>query len=66
MTGTGFGAFTEAEGLALLDATVTAPVAALVPVKLELGVLARRADADEPPHLLRGLLRSPSRRTAAL
>ncbi|MEH1016743.1 SDR family NAD(P)-dependent oxidoreductase [Micromonospora sp. CPCC 206060] len=65
MTGTGFGAFTEAEGLALLDATVTAPVAALVPVKLELGVLARRADADEPPHLLRGLIRSSARRAAA-
>ncbi|WP_280116913.1 type I polyketide synthase [Micromonospora echinofusca] len=65
MAGTGFGAFTGAEGLALLDATVTAPVAALVPVKLELGVLARRADADEPPHLLRGLVRSSSRRAAA-
>ncbi|MGW0754800.1 SDR family NAD(P)-dependent oxidoreductase, partial [Streptomyces sp. NPDC002587] len=48
-------------GLALFDAALRSGAAATVPVRLDLGVL--RAQAEEPPALLRGLVRTPGRRT---
>ncbi|MGW7104497.1 SDR family NAD(P)-dependent oxidoreductase, partial [Streptomyces sp. NPDC054883] len=50
-------------GLALFDAALASGEAATVPVLLDLAVL--RAHADEPPALLRRLVRAPGRRTTA-
>ncbi|GAB3823415.1 hypothetical protein GCM10027610_000310 [Dactylosporangium cerinum] len=61
--GSGFPPLAPAEGLALLDAALAAPAAALVPTGLDLTVLTAAA-AGLPP-LLRGLVRAPSRRAAA-
>ncbi|MEV7523952.1 SDR family NAD(P)-dependent oxidoreductase [Streptomyces sp. NPDC091371] len=49
-------------GLALFDAALRSGAAATVPVRLDLAVL--RTHADETPALLRGLVRTPGRRTA--
>ncbi|NLU76783.1 SDR family NAD(P)-dependent oxidoreductase, partial [Streptomyces sp. HNM0575] len=51
-----------AEGLELFDAALAADEAALVPVRLDLAVF--RARGEVPP-LLRGLIRTRTRRTAA-
>ncbi|WP_345006251.1 SDR family NAD(P)-dependent oxidoreductase, partial [Streptosporangium album] len=52
-----------AEGLALFDACLAVPAATLVPIRLDLAVL--RARADGVPAMLRGLVRTPLRRTAS-
>ncbi|MET9826557.1 type I polyketide synthase [Streptomyces sp. NPDC006349] len=59
----GFRPLTAAEGLALLDASVASNLPVLVPVRLDHGALRRRG--DDLPALLRGLVRTPARRTAA-
>ncbi|MEU7385056.1 MULTISPECIES: type I polyketide synthase, partial [unclassified Streptomyces] len=52
------------EGLALFDATLSADHAVLVPTRLDLGALRRRAaSGDEVAPLLRGLVRSRRRAT---
>uniref|UniRef100_UPI00068F0193 type I polyketide synthase n=1 Tax=Sciscionella sediminilitoris TaxID=1445613 RepID=UPI00068F0193 len=61
----GFGALTEAEGLALFDAALTVETPVPVPVKLDLPVLRSLARTAEPPSVLRGLVRVPNRRGAA-
>ncbi|MFD3917111.1 type I polyketide synthase, partial [Streptomyces sp. NPDC058603] len=54
----------SAEGLALFDAAGSTGRAALVPVPLDLAVLQRQARSAPVPHLLRGLVRGTTRRTA--
>ncbi|MET8976362.1 SDR family NAD(P)-dependent oxidoreductase [Streptomyces sp. NPDC004539] len=56
----GSGALTAEEGLALLDAALASGRTAVVPAKLDTARLPRPV-----PHLLRGLVREPARRTAA-
>nr|CAQ52624.1 type I polyketide synthase, modules 7-8 [Streptomyces violaceoruber] len=51
------------EGLALLDAGARAADAALVPVRLDLAALAAQGRDGTLPPLLRGLVRTPSKRT---
>ncbi|MFC3540716.1 type I polyketide synthase, partial [Couchioplanes caeruleus subsp. azureus] len=63
MTRAGLPPLTQEQGLALFDAALAIPAATLVPVRLDLGAL--RARGDVPP-LLRGLVRGPSRRAAAV
>ncbi|MEV0696200.1 beta-ketoacyl synthase N-terminal-like domain-containing protein, partial [Streptomyces sp. NPDC050388] len=54
------------EGLSLFDAGLASATAALVPVSLDLSVMRRTAaQGGEIPYLLRGLVRTPQRRTAA-
>ncbi|WP_106238009.1 type I polyketide synthase [Allonocardiopsis opalescens] len=57
-------ALADAEGLELFDAALAAGDPVLVPVKWDLALL-RRAEADEVPWLLRGLVGRPARRAAA-
>ncbi|MFE5868504.1 SDR family NAD(P)-dependent oxidoreductase [Streptomyces roseifaciens] len=59
----GIGALDPADGLALLDAALLAGAATLVPVKLDLAALRRRA--DDVPAVLRGLVAAPPRREAS-
>ncbi|MDF5757172.1 type I polyketide synthase [Spongiactinospora sp. TRM90649] len=59
----GFPALTGHEGMALLDAALRSALAVTVPTGLNRAVLA--AQADDLPHLLRGLVRGPARRTAS-
>ncbi|MEU5053668.1 type I polyketide synthase, partial [Streptomyces sp. NPDC021096] len=54
-------ALSEEQGVALFDAAVATRAAVLLPVRLDLPVL--RAQGDVPP-LLRGLIRTPARRSA--
>ncbi|WP_433789721.1 SDR family NAD(P)-dependent oxidoreductase [Actinoplanes sp. CA-252034] len=54
--------FDAVSGAAAFDAAVTAPVAAVVPIRLDLAAV--RA-AGEVPHLLRGLVRPTTTRVAA-
>ncbi len=58
----GFGALTSDQGLALFDLALTVDEASLVPIRLDLATM-RTAVADAMvPALLRGLVRTPSRR----
>ncbi len=59
----GMPAMSTDEGLALFDAAVAAGRATTVPVRLDLDALRRRTDAL--PAVLRGLVRTPARPTAA-
>ncbi|WP_188307687.1 type I polyketide synthase, partial [Streptomyces sp. CBMA123] len=54
-------ALSEADGTALFDAALARPEAVLLPVRLDLPAL--RAQGEVPP-LLRGLIRTPTRRAA--
>ncbi|MFH8979129.1 type I polyketide synthase, partial [Streptomyces sp. NPDC017890] len=58
----GFGALTSEHGLELLDVASLVDEAALVPIPVNTDVLARGGDV---PPLLRGLVRTSARRTAA-
>ncbi|MFC9249523.1 SDR family NAD(P)-dependent oxidoreductase [Streptomyces sp. NPDC057136] len=60
----GVAALTSDEGLALLDTAEALDEAVLVPVRLDLPGLRELARADALPPLLRGLVRTPARRTA--
>jgi mycoketide-CoA synthase len=55
----------EVDGLALLDAALAAGRPNAVPAALDLSVLRTRAAAGELPPLLRGLVRTSTRRAAA-
>ncbi|MEH1017261.1 SDR family NAD(P)-dependent oxidoreductase [Micromonospora sp. CPCC 206060] len=55
-------ALTTDEGMALLDAAFSSGSPVLAPMKLDLKTI---ASGDEPPHLLRALVRVPARRSAA-
>ncbi|MEU2834880.1 type I polyketide synthase, partial [Streptomyces lavendulae] len=52
------------EGLRLLDTARTLDDAALAPVRLDLAAMRAQAAASPVPPLLRGLIRTPSRRSA--
>ncbi|GLX38468.1 hypothetical protein Sros01_45410 [Streptomyces roseochromogenus] len=52
------------EGLRLLDTARTLDDAALAPVRLDLAAMRAQAAANPVPHLLRGLIRTPARRSA--
>ncbi|MEU3188900.1 type I polyketide synthase [Streptomyces sp. NPDC006923] len=56
----------SAEGLALLDTALEVDEAALAPMRVDLAALRTRAAAGALSPLLRGLVRVPVRRTAAL
>ncbi|MEU6866528.1 SDR family NAD(P)-dependent oxidoreductase [Streptomyces sp. NPDC046876] len=64
MARTGVRALDAEEGLALFDAATAGPRALAVPVRLDLPALARSL-GEHVPGLLRGLVRTPVRRTAA-
>ncbi|WP_190140517.1 type I polyketide synthase, partial [Streptomyces longispororuber] len=64
MNRAGVAALSAAEGLALLDASLAQPDGALVPMKLDTGVLREQFGAEVPP-LFRGLVRGPVREAAA-
>ncbi|MFJ7416947.1 type I polyketide synthase, partial [Streptomyces sp. NPDC098077] len=62
----GIGALTERQGLRALDQALAGDRAQLVPVRLELAAVQREADRGEDIHaLLRGLVRTTSRRAAS-
>ncbi|MFF3116316.1 type I polyketide synthase, partial [Kitasatospora sp. NPDC057904] len=61
----GLPALTTEHGLALLDAALRSPAAALVPVRLDLTALRARSTAGPLPAPLRGLVRPPRRRAGA-
>ncbi|MFB9903089.1 type I polyketide synthase [Allokutzneria oryzae] len=63
MTRAGLGALSTADGLALFDAATAHDRPALVPVRLASAAL--RASGAEVPPLLRGVVRSTTRRVAA-
>ncbi|WP_425563136.1 type I polyketide synthase, partial [Microbispora amethystogenes] len=56
---TGVEPLTEEQGLALFDLACAGDAATVVPIRLDLAAVAA---GDEPPALLRGLLRRPARR----
>ncbi|WP_344598973.1 SDR family NAD(P)-dependent oxidoreductase, partial [Streptomyces violaceusniger] len=60
----GFAALGQDEGLALFDAAGTLPEAVLVPIRVDTGALRGQAAAGLLPPLLRGLVRTPVRRSA--
>ncbi|MEW2417710.1 SDR family NAD(P)-dependent oxidoreductase [Streptomyces sp. NPDC046866] len=64
MARTGIRALDAEEGLALFDAATAGPWPLAVPVRLDLPALARSL-GEHVPGLLRGLVRTPARRTAA-
>ncbi|MEH0554901.1 SDR family NAD(P)-dependent oxidoreductase [Streptomyces sp. B21-101] len=53
------------EGLALFDAALSSPDAALVPARLDLSRLRAQADSGSLPGVLSGLVRARTRRTVA-
>uniref|UniRef100_UPI00126A0B6E SDR family NAD(P)-dependent oxidoreductase n=1 Tax=Streptacidiphilus melanogenes TaxID=411235 RepID=UPI00126A0B6E len=60
----GVAALSETEGLALLDTALGLPDPMLLPARLDLGQLRSQAtESGEVPALLRGLIRTPARRT---
>ncbi|MGK3110914.1 type I polyketide synthase [Streptomyces sp. WAC05858] len=60
----GFAALPQDEGLALFDLSGTLPEAVLVPIRIDTGALRGQAAAGLLPPLLRGLVRTPVRRSA--
>jgi acyl carrier protein len=60
----GFAALPQDEGLALFDLAGTLPDAVLVPIRMDTSVLRGQAAAGLLPPLLRGLVRTPVRRSA--
>ncbi|WP_051855297.1 type I polyketide synthase [Streptomyces sp. NRRL B-1347] len=56
---------TARDGVALLDAGLTAGLPVVVPTRIDLSAVRARAAADGVPALLRGLVRPPARRAAA-
>ncbi|MER5642144.1 type I polyketide synthase [Kitasatospora sp. NPDC002227] len=65
MARSGVAALTAEHGLALLDAALRRPEAALVPLALDLAALRRQAAAGELPALMQGLVRQKPRRAVA-
>ncbi|MFE2679466.1 SDR family NAD(P)-dependent oxidoreductase, partial [Streptomyces hygroscopicus] len=61
----GMGALTDDEGMALFDAACRTGRALLVPARLDLAALRSAAGSGPVPALLRGLIRTTGRRTAA-
>ncbi|GHF52665.1 polyketide synthase [Streptomyces mashuensis] len=61
----GVGALSAAEGVALFDAALATDEALLVPARFDLAGLRDQAATGMLPPLLRGLVRVPTRRTAA-
>nr|WP_053161262.1 type I polyketide synthase [Streptomyces caatingaensis] len=66
MARSGQGALPTADGLALLDAALTADAPVLLPMRLDLAAVRRRAADDGVPAVLRALVRpgAPARRAA--
>ncbi len=64
MARTGVAALSSEEGLALFDAARQQPDAVLLPVRLDTTVLRQYAKAGMTPALLRGLIRTPTRRAS--
>ncbi|MFD7533450.1 SDR family NAD(P)-dependent oxidoreductase [Streptomyces sp. NPDC059849] len=62
---TGIAPMAGDHGLALLDAALPAPEGLLVPVRLDAAALRAQASAGQLPALLRALVRTPARRSAA-
>jgi acyl transferase domain-containing protein/acyl carrier protein len=62
MRRSGFPPLTEEDGLALFDAALAAPHAAVVPLRIERSTL--RARPEKVPWLLRGIVRVPARHSA--
>ncbi|WAP56085.1 type I polyketide synthase [Streptomyces sp. S465] len=60
----GFAALPQDEGLALFDLADTLSEAVLVPIRVDMGALRGQAAAGLLPPLLRGLVRTPVRRSA--
>ncbi|KJK54877.1 type I polyketide synthase, partial [Saccharothrix sp. ST-888] len=60
----GMAGLSNAEGVALFDAATATGDAVLVPMRLDLAALRPQAAAGTLPALLRGLVRTPSRRAA--
>ncbi|WP_425288512.1 type I polyketide synthase [Streptomyces melanosporofaciens] len=60
----GFAALPQDEGLALFDLSGTLSEAVLVPIRIDTGALRGQAAAGLLPPLLRGLVRTPVRRSA--
>ncbi|MFC9916704.1 beta-ketoacyl reductase, partial [Streptomyces sp. NPDC127197] len=65
MTRHGVGAMTSEDGLRLLDAACAAGEPHLLPIRLDVGALRRRADDESLPALLRGLAQRRVRRGTA-
>jgi pimaricinolide synthase PimS1 len=65
MARSGVAALSTERGLALLDAALARPEAALVPLELDPAALQRQADAGELPPLLAALVRRQAKRAAA-
>ncbi|WP_229886753.1 acyl carrier protein, partial [Streptomyces griseoflavus] len=65
MTRHGVGAMSSDEALRLLDAACAAGEPHLLPIRLDVGALRRRADDDSLPALLRGLAQRRMRRHTA-
>ncbi|MFH9662503.1 type I polyketide synthase [Streptomyces sp. NPDC017248] len=61
----GIVAFTPADGIALFDTATGLDAPALLPLRLDTGVLAEQAATGGVPAFLRGLVRTPVRRAAA-
>ncbi|MEU3188631.1 type I polyketide synthase [Streptomyces sp. NPDC006923] len=60
----GVGALSSEEGMALFDTAWRSDRAALVPARLDLAALRSATGTESVPALLRGLIRTPRRRTA--
>ncbi|MFF4291669.1 SDR family NAD(P)-dependent oxidoreductase, partial [Streptomyces sp. NPDC001633] len=65
MTRHGVGAMSTEDGLRLLDAASATGESHLLPIRLDVGALRRRADDDSLPALLRGLAQRRVRRNTA-
>ncbi|MGV9956624.1 beta-ketoacyl reductase, partial [Streptomyces cellulosae] len=65
MTRHGVGAMSTEDGLRLLDAACATGESHLLPIRLDVGALRRRADDDSLPALLRGLAQRRVRRSTA-
>ncbi|MGW4551403.1 SDR family NAD(P)-dependent oxidoreductase, partial [Streptomyces violaceorubidus] len=65
MTRHGVGAMSTEDGLRLLDTACATAEAHLLPIRLDVGALRRRADDDSLPALLRGLAQRRARRGTA-
>ncbi|UOZ02695.1 type I polyketide synthase [Amycolatopsis sp. WQ 127309] len=62
----GVAPLSSAQGMALFDAAVGSPDALVVPMRLDVPALRKQAAAGMIPPVMRGLVRAPGRRTAAL